>query len=38
MDGYAMIATYPPDVAYIDNFVQAQKQAREDRSGLLGSE
>jgi endonuclease YncB( thermonuclease family) len=33
-DGYAMIATYPPNVSHVDQFVDAQRAAREDRLGL----
>ncbi|MCG2692623.1 thermonuclease family protein [Candidatus Parcubacteria bacterium] len=32
--GYAYIYTYPPDVKYSEQFVQAQKEARENNRGL----
>ena len=32
--GYAKIATYPPNVKYVDDFTKIQKQAREDKQGL----
>jgi micrococcal nuclease len=33
-EGYAMIYTYPPNVKYVDEFLKAQKKARENRRGL----
>ena len=33
-NGYAFVATYPPDVAYSDEFVVAERQAREAGAGL----
>lgn len=32
--GFAQTVTYPPDVKYIDQFTQAQRQARENQRGL----
>ncbi|OGI69136.1 hypothetical protein A2824_01940 [Candidatus Nomurabacteria bacterium RIFCSPHIGHO2_01_FULL_42_16] len=32
--GYASVYTYPPDVKYNDLFLEAQKEARENNSGL----
>ena len=32
--GYAKIATYPPNVKYVDNFTNIQKQARQNKVGL----
>lgn len=34
--GYAMIYTRPPNVKYVDEFVKAQKDARENKRGLWG--
>jgi endonuclease YncB( thermonuclease family) len=34
--GYAQVATYPPDVKYQDVFVQLQREAREAERGLWG--
>jgi len=33
-EGYAYVYTYPPDVKYSEQFVQAQKEARENNRGL----
>jgi len=35
-EGYAQIATFPPNVKYIDRFRAAQEQAREQNRGLWG--
>jgi micrococcal nuclease len=35
-DGYAQVATYPPDVKYQDTFLQLQTEARDARRGLWG--
>lgn len=35
--GYAQSSTYPPDVKYQDQFLQAQREARENNRGLWGS-
>ena len=35
-EGYAQSSSYPPDVKYQDRFVEAQKQAREEKKGLWG--
>lgn len=32
--GYASVATFPPDVKYQEQFLQAQKEARENNRGL----
>lgn len=39
-NGYAQIATYPPNVRYVDRFLEAQREARASDRGLwgLGSE
>jgi micrococcal nuclease len=34
--GYAQVATFPPDVKYQDTFIQLQREAREARRGLWG--
>lgn len=34
IDGYAQIATYPPDVKYVDTFKNIQKEAKENNVGL----
>lgn len=36
--GYAQVATYPPNIKYVDRFTAAQKQARDSRLGLWTSE
>jgi len=33
-DGYARVATFPPDVEYADLFLQAERKAREGNRGL----
>jgi len=33
-EGYAVVYTVPPDVKYVERFLQAQKQARENKKGL----
>ena len=35
-EGYAMVATFPPDVKYQDRFLAAQRTAREHNKGLWG--
>lgn len=32
--GYAKLATYPPNVKYVDDFTEIQKKARENKVGL----
>ena len=32
--GYAKIATYPPNVKYVEDFKEIQKEARENKVGL----
>ena len=32
--GYAKIATYPPNIKYVDDFTEIQKQARKNKVGL----
>ena len=34
--GYAQVVTYPPDVRYVDLYLAAQRQAREEGLGLWG--
>lgn len=36
LEGYAKVATYPPDVKFTNEFLQAQKQAQENNKGLWG--
>jgi|GEM_PF-4765301 Staphylococcal nuclease homologue. len=36
LEGYAQIATYPPDVKYADLFTKFQREARENNKGLWG--
>ena len=36
-EGYALVTTYPPNVAYVDRFVTAQREAREAGRGLWGA-
>jgi micrococcal nuclease len=35
-EGYAYSSTYPPDVKYQDQFIEAQRLAREQKKGLWG--
>jgi len=35
--GYALVTTYPPNVRYVDRFIQAQRSARREGAGLWGS-
>jgi micrococcal nuclease len=35
-EGYAMAATFPPNVRYVDRLVAAEREARNDRRGLWG--
>jgi micrococcal nuclease len=35
-DGYAQVATFPPNVKYTDRFLAAQRQARAEGAGLWG--
>jgi micrococcal nuclease len=35
--GFAQVATYPPNVKYVDVFLKAQKHARDNGRGLWGS-
>jgi micrococcal nuclease len=35
-EGYARVATYPPDVAYAERFIEAERVARENKLGLWG--
>lgn len=37
-EGYAQIATYPPNVKYVEEFTQIQKQARENNKGLWSND
>lgn len=34
--GYAQVSTYPPNVKYVDRFLAAQREAREEDRGLWG--
>ncbi len=36
INGYAQVATYPPDVKYVDYFTKFQKEARQANVGLWG--
>lgn len=33
-EGFAQVATYPPNVKYVDLFIEAEKSARENKKGL----
>jgi len=35
-EGYAQSSSYPPDVKYQNRFIEAQRQAREEKKGLWG--
>ena len=35
-NGYAQVATFPPNTRYLDRFVAAQREAREARRGIWG--
>jgi micrococcal nuclease len=35
-EGYAQVATFPPNVRYVDRFLAAQRQARAEGAGLWG--
>ena len=35
-EGYAKVATYPPNVAYVDEFTELQRIARENKVGFWG--
>lgn len=37
-EGYANVATYPPDVKYADDFLEAERAARENGKGLWNEE
>jgi len=37
LDGYAQLATYPPNVKYVDYFTTYQREAREHNKGLWGA-
>ncbi len=36
-NGFAQVSTYPPDVKFQEQFLQAQKEARENKRGLWSS-
>jgi micrococcal nuclease len=36
-EGYALVTTFPPNVQYVDRFVEAQRDAREHGRGLWGA-
>ena len=33
-EGIAQVATYPPNVKYVDLFIEAEKSARENKKGF----
>lgn len=33
-EGFAQVATYPPNIKYVDLFIEAEKQARKNNKGL----
>lgn len=35
-EGYAKVLTYPPDVKFSEQFVEAEKEARQNKKGLWG--
>ena len=35
-EGFAQVATFPPNVKYVERFTQAQREARESKRGLWG--
>jgi len=35
-EGFAKVATYPPDIKYKDKFIEAERAAREENKGLWG--
>lgn len=37
LDGYAVLATFPPNVRYVDRLTAAQARARDDGAGLWGA-
>lgn len=37
-EGYAQVATYPPNVKYVDDFTAIQEEARNNKKGLWGYE
>lgn len=37
-EGYAKVATYPPNVKYVDDFTSIQEEARNNKKGLWGLE
>jgi micrococcal nuclease len=36
-EGYAVLATFPPNVRYVERFTRAQRRARDQHAGLWGS-
>lgn len=36
--GFAQVVTYPPDVRYVDRYLEAQRSAREQGAGLWGED
>ena len=36
-DGFAVLATFPPNVRYVDRFTTAQRRARDEQAGLWGA-
>ena len=37
-DGYAQVATYPPNIKYVKEFLKIQEKAKEQNKGLWGEE
>lgn len=37
-DGYAVLFTFPPNVTHVDEFISAQRQARERKRGIWGQD
>jgi micrococcal nuclease len=35
--GFAVVATFPPNVRYVERFIEAQRAARDDGAGLWGA-
>ncbi len=36
LNGYAEVATYPPDIKYVNHFINFEKEARKENKGLWG--
>lgn len=37
-DGFAQVATFPPNIAHVEEFLDAQRQARDEARGLWGAD